>query len=49
MRLHTKLMDQRAEPWASYWQLYCYQRLEVKDKFKLFESDFVSLVFDDAN
>lgn len=47
--LEVEYMDQRAEPWASYWQLYCYQRLEVKDKFKLFESDFVSLVFDDAN
>lgn len=45
--LEVEYMDQRSEPWASYWQLYCYQRLEVKDKFKLFESDFVSLLFDD--
>ena len=29
--------------WASYWRLYCLQRLEVPDEKKLFESDFVSL------
>jgi hypothetical protein len=29
--------------WLSYWQLYCYQRFEVKDKRKLFESSYASL------
>jgi hypothetical protein len=30
---------------GAFWQLYCYQRLEVKVKHKFFESDFVSLLF----
>ena len=29
--------------WQQYWQLYCLQRLELKDNAKLFESDHVSL------
>lgn len=29
--------------WRAYWQLYCHQRLAVKDQQKLFESDYVSL------
>lgn len=29
--------------WRGYWQLYCHQRLGIKDEEKLFESDFVSL------
>lgn len=29
--------------WRAYWQLYCHQRLAIKDEQKLFESDFVSL------
>ena len=29
--------------WASYWKLYCLQRLGVPEGQKLFESDFVSL------
>lgn len=45
--LEVEYMDPRSEPWASFWQLYCYQRLEVKDKHKIFESDFVSLLFDE--
>ena len=32
--------------WASYWKLYCLQRLAVHDSKKLFESDFVSLTID---
>jgi len=46
--LEVEYMDPRTEPWASFWQLYCYQRLEVKDKHKIFESDFVSLLFDET-
>lgn len=45
--LEVEYLEPRVEPWASYWQLYCYQRLEVKDKHKIFESEFVSLLFDD--
>lgn len=29
--------------WQGYWQLYCYQRLEVDEKYKLFESGWASL------
>ena len=29
--------------WQQYWQLYCLQRLNLKDNEKLFESDYVSL------
>ena len=29
--------------WQLYWQLYCLQRLALKDNEKLFESDYVSL------
>jgi len=29
--------------WRAYWQLYCHQRLAIKDEEKLFESDFASL------
>lgn len=29
--------------WRAYWQLYCHQRLAIKDEQKLFESDYVSL------
>lgn len=31
--------------WADYWQLYCLQRLAVKDAERLFESNWVSLTF----
>lgn len=31
--------------WMDYWQLYCLQRLAVKDAERLFESNYVSLVF----
>lgn len=31
------------ETWRAFWQLYCHQRLAIKDEQKLFESDYVSL------
>lgn len=34
--------------WESFWQLYCYQRFEIQDKHKLFESNYASLSFDDV-
>lgn len=33
------------EEWRAYWQLYCLQRLAIEDRQKLYESDYVSLVF----
>jgi len=32
--------------WQSYWQLYCHQRLAIKDSGKIFESGYASLVID---
>ncbi len=29
--------------WRAFWQLYCHQRLAIKDEQTLFESDYVSL------
>lgn len=46
MELEVEYLDPQKEPWLSYWKLYCLQRLAVKDRQKLFESDYVSLVFD---
>lgn len=31
--------------WQLFWQLYCYQRLDLLDRSKLFESSFASLPF----
>ena len=35
-----------SEVWQDYWQLYCLQRLAVRDRQKLYESDYVSLVME---
>jgi hypothetical protein len=32
--------------WQAYWQLYCHQRLAIKDKEKIFESEYASLKTD---
>lgn len=32
--------------WRKYWQLYCHQRIAIKDHQKLFESGAASLIFD---
>lgn len=37
------------ELWEAYWQLYCYQRFEIKDKQKLFESNYASLPMEDGD
>jgi Serine dehydrogenase proteinase len=44
--LSVEYRDPKDAEWQLYWQLYCLQRLEVKDKQKLFESDYASLPFD---
>ncbi|MFO1219670.1 MAG: hypothetical protein U1E89_14985 [Burkholderiaceae bacterium] len=46
LELSVEYIDPREEPWQSLMQLYCYQRLEIKEKQKLFESEFVCLTFD---
>jgi len=37
-----------SDEWQSYWRLYCLQRLAGKDRQKLFESDYASLILDSA-
>jgi hypothetical protein len=44
--LEVQYMEPNCEEWRSYWQLYCHQRLTVKDNQKLFESDYASLAMD---
>jgi len=46
LKLKIEYVDPRTEPWTSFMQLYCYQRLEIKERQKLFESDYVCLTFD---
>ena len=33
-----------SKDWQRYWQLYCLQRLAIRDSQKLYESDYVSLI-----
>lgn len=42
--LTVQYMDQATEEWQCYWQLYCLQRLAIKDREKLFESEYASLL-----
>lgn len=44
--LHVQYLKPTCEQWRDYWQLYCQQRLAVKDTQKLFESDYASLPLD---
>lgn len=46
--LAVKYLHPEDDLWKDYWQLYCYQRVEIKEKQKLFESNFASLTFDDG-
>lgn len=41
--LTVERLDATSERWQSYWQLYCLQRLAIKDRDKLFESEYASL------
>ena len=36
----------QSDLWQEYWQLYCLQRLAIRDNQKLYESDYASLVID---
>jgi len=42
--LSVDYLPPSSEEWQYYWQLYCLQRLAIKDRDKLFESEFASLV-----
>lgn len=48
MGLSVQYLDPASNEWQRFWQLYCLQRLEVRDRQKLFESDYASLVLDAA-
>lgn len=39
-------LDQQSLQWQAYWRLYCLQRLAIKDREKLFESEYASLCVD---
>ena len=41
--LSVEYVDGTDERWQLYWQLYCLQRLAIKDRDKLFESEYASL------
>jgi len=46
MELEVEYLDPRSDLWLNIWQLYCLQRLAIKDHQKLFESNYASLTFD---
>ena len=46
MNLSVEYLIPKSEQWQLYWQLYCMQRLAVKDGQKLFESHYASLTLD---
>jgi hypothetical protein len=46
MGLVVEHFDPRSPEWLSYWRLYCLQRIAVKEREKLFESNLVSLTFE---
>jgi hypothetical protein len=41
--LEVEYLLPESKEWRSYWELYCLQRLAIKDSEKLFESDYASL------
>jgi ATP-dependent protease ClpP protease subunit len=44
--LNVEYLDPKSDEWQEYWQLYCLQRLAVRDRQKLFESDYASLLIE---
>ena len=44
--LSVDYLDPHSDEWQGYWQLYCLQRLAVKVREKLYESDYASIVLD---
>lgn len=49
MGLEVDHLDPKGEEWQSYWRLYCLQRLAIRDREKLFESNFVSQAFESTS
>jgi Serine dehydrogenase proteinase len=47
--LHVEYLEPTNDTWQRYWQLYCHQRLEIKERQKLFESSYASLILDEAS
>jgi hypothetical protein len=45
--LYVEYLDSKSDEWQAYWQLYCLQRLAVRDSEKLYESDYASLIIED--
>jgi Serine dehydrogenase proteinase len=43
--LNVEYLEPTSERWQQYWQLYCLQRLAVKEQERLFESEIVSIVY----
>ena len=46
--LAVEHLEYQSETWQAYWQLYCFQRLAVGNRQKLYESEFASLTIDSA-
>jgi len=44
--LTVEYLKPTTKEWASYWQLYCLERLAVGDSQKLFESEYASMCLD---
>ena len=42
--LVVEYCEYHSEEWQDYWRLYCLQRLAVRNRQKLYESDYASLV-----
>lgn len=47
--LSVEYLAYHDELWQRYWQLYCFQRLEVGEKQKIFESNYASQQVDEGN
>jgi hypothetical protein len=47
--LTVDYLDPASDEWQTYWQLYCLQRLAIKDREKLFESECASLTVEGSN
>ena len=48
MELVVVYLSPKSEEWQDYWRLYCLQRLGIEKNQKLFESDCVSLPFEQS-
>lgn len=44
--LNVEYLEPNSAAWQEYWQLYCLQRLAIRDRQKLYESDYASLIVD---